>query len=361
MPFLSVSYTNFRNLQNGTIDFSFPEIFLVGSNGQGKSNILESLYMSAYGSSFRTRVDSEISTFGTNEFSIRTVYKDERDRSNGFSYVFRQGKKRIEKNSRTITDRKELISAVPCVLFNHDDMDFVSGSPERKRFFVDQSLSMYDSDYVDILRRYKKILKSRNAILKNKEIPPDRETLEVLDIQFVQAGLEVEKRRKKAVWNFNWIFSKLYEKVGGIKEVSINYLPSWSSHSGDEIISFLNKKRGIEAVLGTSVSGPHRDKIVFMREGKDFVSVASMGQKRLLALLLRVAQAVFYSEQTGKFPVLLMDDVLLELDPEKRKKFTAVLPEYDQLFCTFLPGEPYDKYQKSKTKIYEIKEGSWNG
>ncbi len=359
MPFLSVSYTNFRNINDGTIDFCYPEVFLVGSNGQGKSNILESLYMSSYGSSFRTRMDAEIARTGTREFSVRTVFKDDRDRNNSFSYLFRQGKKRIEKNSRLITDRKELISDIPCVLFNHDDMDFVNGSPERRRFFVDQSLSMYDSDYVDILRKYKKILKSRNLILKNKET--SNETLEILDLQFVSAGLEVINRRKKAVWNFNWIFSKLYEEVSGIENVSINYFPSWTHNSIDEILSNLQKKRGIEFSLGTSISGPHRDKIIFLKDKNDFVGTSSMGQKRLLALLLRVSQAVFYTKQTEKLPVLLMDDVLLELDPEKRRKFTSVLPDYDQLFCTFLPGEPYENYKKSRTKIYEISGGSWNG
>ena len=359
MPFLSVSYTNFRNIKDGTIDFCYPEIFFVGSNGQGKSNILESLYMSSYGSSFRTRMDAEISRSGTREFSIRTVFRDDRERNNSFSYLFRNGKKRIEKNSRVINDRKELISDIPCVLFNHDDMDFVSGSPERRRFFIDQSLSMYDIDYVDILRKYKKILKSRNLILKEKEA--SKETLEILDFQFVSAGLEVMNRRKKAVWNFNWIFSKLYGEVSGIENVSINYFPSWTGDSVEQIVSNLQRKRGMEYALGTSMSGPHRDKIIFMKDKTDFVNTSSMGQRRLLALLLRVSQAVFYTEQTEKLPVLLMDDVLLELDPEKRKKFTSVLPEYDQLFCTFLPGEPYENYGKSKTKIYEIKEGSWNG
>ena len=93
--------------------------------------------------------------------------------------------------------------------------------------------------------------------------------------------------------------------------------------------------------------------------GKNFVSTASTGERRLIALILRIAQATYYSEITGKNPVLLMDDVLLELDPNKRQSVTALLPTYDQLFCTFLPGEPYERYKHSTTKIYNIKNGDW--
>jgi DNA replication and repair protein RecF len=90
-----------------------------------------------------------------------------------------------------------------------------------------------------------------------------------------------------------------------------------------------------------------------------FIPTASTGQCRLVSLILRVAQSVYYTKTTGQKPVLLMDDVLLELDPEKRRKLTSLLPEYDQLFCTFLPGEPYEKYMHDTTTIYTIKNGEW--
>jgi DNA replication and repair protein RecF len=109
----------------------------------------------------------------------------------------------------------------------------------------------------------------------------------------------------------------------------------------------------------TTMSGPHRDRINFVLENKNFVQTASTGQCRLISLLLRVAQAVFYTRTTGLKPVLLMDDVLLELDPDKRQKLTALLPDYEQLFCTFLPGEPYERYMKDTTKIYKISNGEW--
>lgn len=134
MPFLSASFTNVRNLENKTIDLLSKEVYFVGENGQGKSNILETLYLSAYGSSFRTRNDSEIVTTGMRDFSVRAIFRDQNERTNTISITLKDGKKRIEKNAKMIADRKELVDTIPCVLFSHDDLDFAVGAPERRRF-----------------------------------------------------------------------------------------------------------------------------------------------------------------------------------------------------------------------------------
>lgn len=363
--FLSASFYNFRNLKNDKIDLSSKEIFLVGQNGQGKSNILESLYYCAYGNSFRTHADSEIVKNGEKEFSVRALYQEDLGETRSVKIFFGEGKKRIEKNGKQIRDRKELINTMPCILFCHDDLRFVEGQPSDRRFFLDQSLSMYDVLYIDLSRRYKQALKNRNVLIKEKKTS----MIEMYDIPLVQNGLEIQKQRKLALFKFNEIFTRLYEKVTEIDGVSISYEPSWKEFGEgfsaripdeNEILDLLKKNRERDFLMGTTLSGPHRDKIQFVRNGKNFVPIASMGQRRLIALLLRVSQAVFYSQTIKKKPVLLMDDVLLELDPEKRQMVTSLLPEYEQLFCTFLPGEPYERYKRSSTKIFCVKNGEWN-
>lgn len=355
MPFLSVTFANFRNLQNAAIDLLSKEVYFIGENGQGKSNILESLYMAAYGASFRTRNDAEMIRSGENECGIRALFRDEGGRTHAIHLTLRDGKKKIEKNAKAIHDRKELVDTIPCVLFNHDDLDFVIGAPDRRRFFIDQSLSMYDSVYIDVLRAYKKILRSRNLVLKNA----DPAVLDALDAQLAEVGIDVVARRTKTIRSFNQVFTRLYREVCGIDGVVIDYSPSWKHDSPDSARVHLAERREYDIRMCTTMSGPHRDRIRFFRDGKPFVPTASMGQRRLLALLLRTAQAQFYTEITGRSPVLLMDDVLLELDPEKRQRFTAILPAYDQLFCTFLPGEPYERYRRSTTRVYHISEGEW--
>lgn len=360
MPFLNVNPVNFRNLKNEAIDLSAKEVFFVGENGQGKSNLLETLYYSSYGSSFRTHVDTELIRKGEDSMSIRSMYQEESGTTHTTAVIIDKGVKRIEKDGKTLHDRKDLVNTMPCVLYNHDDLDFAIGAPERRRFFIDQSLSMYDVMYIDVLRRYKRVLKNRNLCLKNKNY----ELLDTYDIQLVQHGMEIQSKRKSSIFKFNEIFGRLYENVTGIEGISIVYNPSWKFENSpyptaQEILTAIQSKREIEKMMYTTMSGPHRDRINFIRNGAPFIPTASTGQRRLVALILRTAQAVFYSEVTHKKPVLLMDDVLLELDPAKRQKVTSLLPEYDQLFCTFLNGEPYSNYRRSTTMVYEISGGSW--
>ncbi len=358
MPFLYQKFYNFRNIKNDTIDLSPKEIFFVGENGQGKSNILESLYYSAYGISFRTHVDSQIVKKGEKDFSINSVYNDESNIQK-ISIIYENNKKRIEKNNKKITDRKELINTIPCILFSHDDMRFATGEPECRRFFIDQSLTLYDSTYIDDLRNYKKILKSRNLVLKNHEY----DMLDIYDSQLAKFGLTIQLKRKKTIFEFNEIFGRIFEEISGIGGVSICYHPSWKAENVnpdfDYILNHLHQNREKDKTFETTLSGPHRDRIDFVLNHHLFIPTASTGQCRLISLILRVAQAIYYSRSVGKDPVLLMDDVLLELDPNKRAKITALLPEYDQLFCTFLPGEPYERYKKEETKIYKINQGEW--
>ncbi len=353
MPFVSVSLVNFRNLENDTVDLSAKEVFFVGENGQGKTNFLESLYLSAYGSSFRTKKEAEIILEGNNSFSVRSLYDGDNDKGNLVSIVFENSKKKILKNGKKIVDRKDLINTIPCVLFSHSDLDFVIGEPERKRFFIDQSLSMYDVLYIDTMRRYKKLLKNRNILLKEEKY----ETLDVFDEGLVVEGREIIKKRAQAIYQFNRIFTPFYETVTGIKNVKLLYESQWEQKKKEEVLYLLQEKRNADKIMKTTLSGPHRDKIRFVCGNKNFIPTASTGQCRLAAILLRVCQAVHYTEITNKNPVLLMDDVLLELDPKKREIITSILPPYDQLFCTFLPGEPYEKYVRDNTKIYSVKKG----
>ena len=150
------------------------------------------------------------------------------------------------------------------MLFCHDDMRFATGGPEHRRFFLDQSLTMFDTLYIDDLRNYKKILKNRNQLLKDRSY----EMLDVYDMQLAQSGLEVQKKRKTAVFQFNQIFGKLYEAVAGIDGVRIVYVPSWKETAEgagtrfplpEEIREKLSERRDRDKMMETTMSGPHRD------------------------------------------------------------------------------------------------------
>jgi len=237
-------------------------------------------------------------------------------------------------------------------------MDFVKGSPERRRWFFDQVISLYDSGYLEDLRCYKRAVKSRNAVLRDnlKQRPSAGvdALLDALDSQCVFYGTKLMEKRETAARLFSDVFKPLYEEVSGISGMTVKYSPSWKSGSEQENIG---KRRSADVAAGITLSGPHRDRYSFNVDGVDFVINASTGQRRLLALLLRVAQARRFSEATGRNPVLLLDDVLLEMDGEKRRRFLSVMPCYDQAFFTFLPEELYGQYMESGTLVYRVRDG----
>lgn len=352
MGFSRISFHSFRNLKDAEVGVGADKVFLIGENGQGKTNFLEAIYLLCYGSSFRGAFDSEIARSGSE--GLYALYGSGSDAFSDVTLRFDVGKKNISLGGKTVVDRKELVSVRPCIAFSHEDMKFVSGSPERRRWFLDQTLALLDPQTLDGIRDFKKILLTRNALLREGK----ESLLDLVDEQFVESGLRLIAARAALVKAFDEFFRPLYSEISGFPEgVSIVYKPSWRELGRETILGVLREKRGMELQRGASCSGPHRDRIEYSRGGQPFEATASTGQLRLLALSLRVAQAEHFHSTTGRKAVLLLDDVLLELDPEKRRRFVAKLPESDQSFFTFLPGEPFSAYADSSTLVYWVKDG----
>lgn len=359
MALRSIETFNYRNLKGGTISCGASFVFFVGENGQGKSNILDALYTACYGSSFRRGTDAESACLGADNWRIQAQSADLG--ASGLNVItdtvqvsWLKNQKLIKENDKAIADRKYLVEKYPAIVFCHDDMEFVQGEPERRRFFFDQTAGLLDSVYIDQLRNYKKVLKMRNIALKERSLA----VLDVLDLQLVSYGLYLQNQRFRLVNAFNKTFGTCFERISELGDtVGIEYRSSWKSDNEAALLVQLQTSRERELVMGTSLSGPHRDRYIFHDSFGDFAARASTGQKRLLSLVLRIAQAEHYYITRHRKPVLLLDDVLLELDPSKRKRFMDNLPEAEQSFFTFLPGEPYRDYINRDTMVYWTENG----
>jgi len=351
MFFLNLKFYNFRNIKDQEITFSKKNIFFVGKNGQGKSNILEALYILKYGSSYRSLREQIIIKFDNKECSLLSNFTFIDD--NNIKVIFKNKKREIFLNNKKVKDRIELLEFNPLIIFNHEDLLLINGSPALKRNFFDQTIALCNIEYIEILRKYKKILKQRNSLLKSGNI----DVLDIIDDQLLEYGLLIIKHRIDIVNELNLEFNKLYNSITEENEkIKIEYIQSWENNrevAKDKLL----KDREKDLIYKSTNSGPHRDTFIFRNGNIDFGKTASTGQKRLLALIIKLRQSNMVYNKTQKKPILLFDDVLLELDRLKRNNLLKNIGEYEQAFFTFLPEEPYINYYKDNREIYFVNNG----
>ncbi len=357
MPFREIQLINFRNVRNQKIPVHSEQVFFIGPNGQGKTNFLEALYLLSYGRSFRSQRDDVLPMRGTEEMAVHGLWREPESGVDAkISLRYQSRKKDIRINDSPVRDRKELAEQVPCIVFSHDDIEFVKGAPDQQRWFFNQCLSTYQISFIDLLRNYSRLLKTRNQVIRDGNY----DMLELYNGQLAAVGLELMRARNTLTAEFNELFTPLYAEVSGLEEtLKIEYRPSWKTENEGDIERYLADHRDRDIAMSTTTSGPHRDRFMFRIADRDFIREASTGQLRLMSLVLRAAQARLYARMAGKAPVLLLDDVLLELDEPKRRKFMDQLPEYQQAFFTFLPDENISLYSGSDALVYRVRNGEY--
>ena len=226
MSFTSLKTAAFRNLEDAEVDLRGKDIFLVGENGQGKSNFLEALYYCSYASSFRGSRDRDLARSNEKNFSVSVSLEGSIYSNVGAAY--KDNKKTINLDGKKIEDRKDLLYVAPSIIFCHEDMDFVTGAPERQRWFFDQTRSLWDLLYLEDLRNYRHVLKTRNAVLHSGLSGENAAMIDALDPQLVRYGLELIKKRRETAEEFSLVFEPLYRNISGISGIGVKYLPPGS-------------------------------------------------------------------------------------------------------------------------------------
>ena len=356
MRFTLLDINNFRNISSAKLNVDAGDIVLTGINGQGKTNLIESIYTLCYGSSFRTPNLRECIEHDKNGFSISGIFLNEYGEKEKVHIVYENSKRRITIDDKEIRDRKELIYRFPCIVFCHEDINFIKGEPEERRKFFDQMMSLYSPIFLDNLRQYRNILAQRNASIKNGQYS----ILSLYNERLSELGLEIMKERTDTVYNFNKIFPEIFTRISETDlKLEIEYTPSWGDFSNkEEIVAYLESTVERDIKMNTTTSGIHRDRFVVKSQYGNFSSIGSTGQLRLCSLIFRIAQSKYFIQKSGKRPILLIDDVLLELDSEKRGRLLRELDDYSQAFYTFLPRENYFDNRKNGI-YYKVEKGTF--
>lgn len=369
MQLISLSLQNFTNYQTLKLDCSEFLNLLIGDNAQGKSNLLDAIYYLSCGSSNRYASDFDLVKWGNAFFHIKAEFKNKFD-SYQIKISFKQdGKKAIAVNGNKITKVTDLISLFNVVFFSPDDLFIVKGNPALRRKYLDNEITQVSPAYYNYLQQYKRILHQRNSLLKEIKLKKqDSASLEVWDLQLAKAGSGVIKKRQEMLRKLKPLARLAHRRLtNGLEELEIIYkntvLPDTIPETNLDVYekAFLDRllsSREEDLQKGFTGLGPHRDDFDIKINDTEAKTFGSQGQQRTASLSLKLAELEFMHAETGEYPVLLLDDVLSELDKNRREQLLTMVSEKIQTFITCTETDYIDSAIIAKANIYEVIKGS---
>ncbi len=322
----NLTVRNFRNYSNLSLDFSSGINFIIGQNGVGKTNIIEAISIVSNLKSFRNVADAEIIKWGESSYYCSSTVKggDYNRYEVGCAFITDRLRKRVKIDNIEIKRAADYYGSLLTVVFSPSDLKIIEGPPEDRRKFFDGLISKVDNDYFRELINFKRILVSRNRILKDLREKRSRifEDVEVWDIMFAEKASSIVKKRRSFIEEFYQTFEDSFGSMSFDEESPlITYRSSLNSDESDSILEELIEMREVDVKRGSTCIGPQRDDYVFSNRRKNlFGNYASQGQKRIAAISLRLAEIDIIEKKNGHRVVILVDDILPELDEIRREK-----------------------------------------
>ena len=345
MHIQELTIRNFRNIAKLRADFASGLNLIAGPNAQGKTNLLECIFLLATGRSFRTRADREMIPWDTGNYdaTFLSARLGRATTSDEVILSFNDTEKFASINGEPIARLGELLGNLTTVLFTPADLLLVRGAPNLRRRFLDVALCQLSRKYLYNLQRYEQALRQRNALLREGSFNPTfRDELKVWDEQLVSHGAELSWARANHIARLAELASPIYATISNQREsleIAYRASPSIEKASGfPAIVEGLHAAidRSIEDDIrrGNTSSGPHRDDFEFHISGKDAQAFASQGQQRSCVLAMKLAEVRLMEELTSEYPVLLLDDLLSELDESRRGILFGLLNPQMQTILT---------------------------
>lgn len=352
----SLELADFRNYDNLHIDFSEGTNILYGDNAQGKTNILEAIYLSATTKSHKGSKDKDIVNFNKEEAHIRTCLEKDGIDVRIDMHLRKNKTKGIAIDGQKIKKASELLGILNVVFFSPEDLSIIKNGPAERRRFVDMELCQLDQFYLYNLNHYNKIVNQRNKLLKDMYLNPSlRETLNIWDSQLVSYGSKIIERRQLFVEQLNEIIYDIHKKLsGGKEELTIKYEPDILIEDYEKTLLSSQDK---DVKLKQTTVGPHRDDFSFMVGDIDIRKFGSQGQQRTAALSLKLSEIELVKKMTKDNPILLLDDVLSELDSNRQNYLLSTIGEIQTIItCTGLDDFVNNRFEIDK--VFQIENGA---
>ena len=345
-----IKLQNFRNYEQLEMELNKNINIIYGDNAQGKTNILESIFLCSFGKSFRTTKEKEMIKFNENSSLVEINYqKKDRD---GKIKIEIGNKKQISLNGIKIKKLSELLGNLNIVIFTPDDINILKDGPAKRRRFLDIMIGQLKPNYVYNLNMYLKTIEQRNNYLRQiKEDNKSEEMLEIWDEKLADYGEKVYNYRKEFIDKISNIINDIHSKITDEKEIlKIEYISNCTKK--DKYLKLLKERRKLDIIKGFTTKGVHRDDFMIYINEKDVSLYGSQGQNRTVVLSLKIAELNVIKEEIGEYPILLLDDFMSELDEKRRKNFLNNI-ENTQVILTGtekidLPNIEYNLYNVKK-------------
>ena len=315
----NIKLINFRNYNNEEINLHENINVFYGENAQGKTNIVESIFLSSIGKSYRTKKEKELIKFDK-EKTIVELNFEKKDREGKIKIEIGE-KKQIYYNGIKLKKLSELLGNLNIVIFNPDDINILKLDPDRRRKFLDIMISQLRPNYMHILSLYSKTLEQRNNYLKQIKLEnKDENLLEIWDEKLVEYGTKIYEYRKEYLQKIQIKIKNIHKKITENKEeIEIKYFSD--ANTRQNFLNELKSRRKLDIIKGFTTKGIQRDDFVIYINGKQVNVFGSQGQNRTVILSLKLSELEVIYDEIGEYPILLLDDFMSELDSNRRKKF----------------------------------------
>ena len=357
MKLLRLELNNYRNCENILLDFSSKKTLIIGKNAQGKTNILESIYLLSDLKSPRTSTMTDLIKFNSENFNINAEI-EKNNTEIELDFYYSQDKKREFKINKVKASSKNFKTVVKTVLFSTKDLLLLRGTPQDRRDWLDRAITQIYPAYDERLSKYDKIRVQKNNLLKSDFL--DETLLDIYNEQLVVTGANIIFLRKKFLKEIEKFAKERHKTISDSEVFSLNYtcekdeIEDISSLLKEELI----KRRNEEIARRQSCVGPHRDDIEFKINEIDAVKFASQGQQRTLVLALKLAELEIIKEKTGYSPILLLDDVLAELDETRQNYLLKTISSDIQTIITSVDTILFEEEFLKDVQIYCIENGA---